>query len=69
MADCRFDTQDDLTPLEVKINIPPNLKGKQQFQSHELVESQRIASLHIHAKRAMERLKTTIFLTKHYHPL
>ena len=57
MADRGFDIQDDLTPLGVKINIPPFLKGKQQFQSHELVESRRIASLRIHVERAMERIK------------
>ena len=56
MADRGFDIQDDLTPLGVKINIPPFLKGKQQFQPHELVESRRIASLWIHVERAMERI-------------
>ena len=58
MADCGFDIQDDLTPLGVKINMPPFLKGKQQFQSHEPVESRRIASLRMHVERAMERIKT-----------
>ena len=33
MANRGFDIQDDLTLLEVMINIPPVLKGKQQFQS------------------------------------
>ena len=57
MADRGFDIQNDLKPSGVKINIPPFLKGKQQFQPHELVESRRIASLRIHVERAMERIK------------
>ena len=61
MADHGFDIPDDLTPLGVKVNIPPFLKGKQQFQSHEPVESRRIASLCIHVERAMEGLKITYF--------
>ena len=32
MADRGFDIRDHLTPLGVKINIPPFLKGNQQFQ-------------------------------------
>lgn len=31
MADRGFDIQDDLTPLGVKLNIPPFLKGKSQL--------------------------------------
>ena len=58
MADRGFDIQDYyLTPHGVKVNIPPFLKGKQQLDSHELVETRRIASLRIHVERAMERIK------------
>ena len=57
MADCGFDIQDYLTLLGVKVNIPPFLKGKQQLDSHELVEIRRIAFLQIHVERAMERIK------------
>ena len=57
MADRGFNIQDDLTPLGVKVNIPPFLKGKSQLEPEELVETRRIASLRIHVERAMERIK------------
>lgn len=38
MADRGFNIQDDLTPLRVKVNIPPFLKGKTQLEPKELVE-------------------------------
>lgn len=44
MADRGFDIQDDLTPLGVKVNIPPFLKGKKQLDEHEMIETGRIAS-------------------------
>ena len=57
MADRGFDIQDDLTPLGVRVNIPPFMKGKQQLDSREMIETRRIASLRIHVERAMERIK------------
>ena len=39
MADRGFEIQDDPAPLGVKLNIPPFLKGKDQFQEDELVET------------------------------
>ena len=57
MADRGFDIQDDLTPLGVRINIPPFLKGRPQLEANELIETRRIASLRIHVERAMERIK------------
>ena len=33
------------------------MKGKEQLSNSELVETRRIASLHIHVERAMEQLK------------
>ena len=57
MADRGFNIQDDLTPLGVKVNIPPFLKGKTQLEPEELVETRRIASLRIHIERAMEKIK------------
>ena len=44
MADQSFNIQDDLTPLGVKVNIPPFLKGKTELEPEELVETRRIAS-------------------------
>lgn len=54
MADRGFDIQDDLTPLGVKLNMPPYLKGKSQLTSNEMIETRRIASARIHVERAME---------------
>ena len=39
MADRGFDIQDDLTPLGVKLNVPPFLKGKKQLSAQEMVET------------------------------
>ena len=57
MADRGFDIQDELTPLGVRLNISPFLKGKTQLKKEELVETRRIASLRIHVERAIERIK------------
>ena len=57
MADRGFEIQDDLAPLGVKLNIPPFLRGKGQFNESELVETRRIASFRIHVERAIERIK------------
>ena len=47
MADCGFDIQDDRTLINVKLNIPPFLKDKDQFTEVEMVQTWRIASLRI----------------------
>ena len=39
MADRGFDIQDDLTPLGVKLNVPPFLKGKKQLSAQEMIET------------------------------
>ncbi len=56
MADKGFDIE-DLIPIGAKLNIPPFLRGKTQFDAKELIETRRIASLRIHVERAMERIK------------
>ena len=61
MADRRFDIQDDLALLGVRLNIPPFLKGKSQLTEKELVETRRIASIRIHVERAMECIKNFHF--------
>ena len=45
------------TPLGVRVNIPPFMKGKEQLDGEELIETRRVASLRIHVKRAMEIIK------------
>ncbi len=54
MADRGFDIQDELTPLGVRVNIPPFLRGKTQLDENEMIQTRRIASLRIHVERAME---------------
>ena len=46
MADGGFDIANDLTPLGVRINIPPFLRGTQQIEPRELIVTRRIASAH-----------------------
>ena len=62
MVDRGFNIQDDLTPLGMKVNIPPFLKGKTQLEPEELVEKCHIALLRIHVKRVVERTNTTTLL-------
>ena len=57
MADHGFDIEDDIALLGVRVNIPPFLKGKQQFDSKDLIITRRIASLRIHVERCMEQIK------------
>ncbi len=56
MADRGFDIEEKLIIRGVRLNIPPFLKGKNQFEEGELVHSRRIASLRIHVERAIERI-------------
>ena len=56
MADRGFTIEDILTPLGVGLNIPPFLSSQQQDPS-EVVETQQIASLHIHVERAIHHVK------------
>lgn len=57
MADRGFDIEEELIIRGVRLNIPPFLRGKSQFEEDELISSRRIASLRIHVERAMERIK------------
>ena len=54
MADKGF-TVEDLLPLGVSLNIPPFLGNKGQM-SREEVETQSIASLHIHVERGINKI-------------
>ena len=61
MADCGFDIQDDRTLINVKLNIPPFLKDKDQFTEVEMVQTWRIASCVYH-KSWRSRLASVIIL-------
>ena len=57
MADRGFTIQDLLAPLNVTLNIPSFLAGKDQLSEDEALESQTIAAVRIHVERAIERIK------------
>ena len=59
MADKSFDIEEYLIPLGVRLNIPPFLRGKTQFDHSELIQTRRVASLRIHVERAMECIKNS----------
>ena len=48
MADRGFTIENLLTPLGVRLNIPPLLGQREQMKGTEVVETQQIASLRIH---------------------
>jgi len=64
LADRGFNIQDDLTPLGVKVNIPPFLKGKKQLEPNESVKTRCIASLRIQVEHGMERIKNS-YICRH----
>ena len=64
MAERGFDIQADLTPLGVKLNMPPYLKGKSQLTKNEMIETRRIASACIQVELAMERIKNYHFFDR-----
>ena len=57
MADRGFTIEDLLTPLGVKLNIPPFLGERGQMEGSEVVETQQIISLCIHIERAIHHVK------------
>ena len=64
MADRGFDVEDVLQPLGVQLNIPPFMRGRDQLDEKDMVETRRIASLRIHVERAIERIKNYHFFDK-----
>ena len=57
MADRGFTIEDELKPLNVDLNIPAFLSGRDQLEHGEVVESQTIAAVRIHVERAIQRVK------------
>ena len=57
MADRGFTIEDDLEKINVSLNIPAFLDGRDQLDEDEELESQSIASVRIHVERLMSRLK------------
>ena len=57
MADRGFTIAEDLKPLNVSLNIPAFLSGRDQLTEKEALESQTVASVRIHVERAIQRMK------------
>ena len=62
MADRGFTVKDMLKALNIELNLPPFMEGRQQLTAAEVQEGRRIASLRIHVERAIGRLKNYTIL-------
>ena len=65
MVDCGFDMATFL-PNGVALNIPPFLGSCDQLEPDEVLATWRIATLHIHVERDIERIKN--FHITHFIP-
>ena len=57
MADKGFQIQDLLTPLGVRLNVPPFLTGSAQMSASDAIITKKIAHLRVHMERAIGRVK------------
>ena len=57
MAERGFTIESELKELKVDLNIPSFLGGRAKLTAAEVKESQTIASVRIHVKRAIQRVK------------
>ena len=62
LADRGFNIQDLLLPYNVRVVIPPFLRGKSQFSEKENQKTKSVASSRIHIERVIGRIKTFKFL-------
>jgi hypothetical protein len=58
MADRGFTIKDMLKELNIELNLPLFMEGKQQLTADQVQEGRKIASLRIHVERAIGRIKT-----------
>ena len=58
MADKCFTVKEMLKELNIELNIPPFLQGRQQLPQEEVQKGSKMASLRIHVERAISRIKT-----------
>ena len=58
MPERGFTVKDMLQELNIELNIPPFMEGRQQLPYQEVEEGREIASLRIHVERAIGRTKT-----------
>ena len=57
MAYCGFTIQDQLSLIDVNLNIPPFLEGRTKLPAKEVLEGRKIASVRVHVERAISRIK------------
>ena len=57
MADKGFQIQDLLTPLGVRLNMPPFLTGSAQMSASDVIITKKIAHLRVHVERAIGHVK------------
>lgn len=57
MADRGFTIRDQLSAINVGLNIPPFLEGRGQLPACEVLKGRKIASVRIHVERAINRIK------------
>lgn len=57
MADKRFIIQDLLTPIGVRLNIPPFLDSRTQMPADDVLLTKKIAQLRVHVERAIGCIK------------
>ena len=62
MADRGFTIRDMLSALNIELNIPPFMEGRQQLPAEEVQKGRKIASLRIHVERAIGRMKNFTIL-------
>ena len=57
IADKGFLIQDLLTPIGVRLNVPPLLNSKRQMPADDVLLTKKIAQLRVHVERAIGRIK------------
>ena len=57
MADKGFTIQDLLTPIGVRLNVPPFLNSQAQMPANDVILTKKIAQLRVHVERAIGRIK------------
>ena len=62
MAKRGFLIEDIAKPYNVKVNIPPFVECKQQFEPESVVLGRRIANTGIHVERAIGQIKVTVYI-------
>ena len=66
MADRGYTIEGDLKKINIALNVPAFLDGRDQLDEDEVLESQSIASVRIHVECLMSRLKHSALLRQKF---